>query len=700
MGCSTCMKEPENINKQLSIAEKKYRTLAEQIPAITYIADVDEAGSVRYVSPQIEQILGFSPEEWLADPELWSKQIHPDDRARVLAEYKSSCEKGQPFQSEYRCLTYDGQIVWCYNNAVLVKDDDGKPLFFQGVVSDITEYKRVTEEIRLFQAVTLAVSEARDLHDALVTVMQKVCDHTGWVYGETWKPNHDSTLLVRDRACYCSIDGFEKFPVSEEFTFSKGVGLPGLVWTIKHPMWAHDITSDLNYLHNPIVRELGLKTGVAFPIIVDNKVVNIIVFYHVKIEKKNEHLIDLISKVLLQIGSIIKRIQAEETLRESEASLANAQRIAHLGSWEWNIITNEMRWSDEIYRIFGLTPQKFGPTHEAFLNTIHPDDRGFVKESVIKALYGKAPYSVDYRIVLPDGFERIVHEQAEVIFDNAGKAIQMNGTIQDVTDIRKAEKLLRESEERLKSILDNATAVIYIKDIQGRYTFINKQFEKLFHIKRDEIKGKTPYDCFPKEIADSHLENDRKVFETKVPIQFEEAATHNDGVVHSYISIKFPLFDSTEKVYAVCGISTNITERKRMEWLIQRERDRLQKYLDIAAVMFLALDTDGKTTLINNKGCGILGCSEREVVGRNWIDTFVPQRIRDEIKILFDKVMHGEMELSEYFESQILAKNGEERTIAWHSAFLKDEKNTTIGILSSGVDITDYKKLEGEKKKN
>ncbi|MBI2471454.1 MAG: PAS domain S-box protein [Planctomycetes bacterium] len=694
------MKEMEDVNKQLRLVEEKYRTLAEQIPAITYIADIDEAGSVRYVSPQIEQILGFSPEEWLADPQLWSKQLHPDDRARVLAEYKSSCEKGLPFRSEYRCLTYDGRILWCYNNAVLVKDDAGKPLFFQGVVSDITEYKRVTEEIHLFQAVTLAVSEARDLHDALVTVMQKICDHTGWVYGETWKPNHDDTLLVRDRACYCSMDGFEKFPVSEEFTFSKGVGLPGLVWTIKHPMWAHDITSDLNYLHNPIVRELGLKTGVAFPIIVDDKVVSIIVFYHVKIEKKNEQLIALISKVLLQIVSIIKRIRAEETLRKSEAGLANAQRIAHMGSWEWDIITNEMRWSDEIYRIFDLTPQKFGPTHEAFLNTIHPDDRGLVKGSVIKALYGKAPYSVDYRIVLPDGSERIVHEQAEVVFDNAAKAIQMNGTIQDVTNIRKAEKLLRESEERLKSILDNAPAIIYIKDLQGRYTFINKQFEKLFHIKRDEIKGKTPYDCFPKEIADSHLENDRKVFETKVPMQFDEAATHNDGGVHSYISIKFPLFDSTEKVYAVCGISTNITERKRMEGLIQRERDNLQKYLDIAAVMFLVLDTDGKTTLINKKGCGILGRSEREVIGRNWIDNFVPKRIRDEIKILFSKVIHGEIEPSEYFESPILAKNGEERTIAWHSAFLKDEKNTTIGVLSSGVDISDFKKGEVGKEKN
>ena len=134
-------------------------------------------------------------------------------------------------------------------------------------------------------------------------------------------------------------------------------------------------------------------------------------------------------------------IKARTTaLIKSEVSLANAQRIAHLGNWEWNIVTNELRWSEEIYRIFGLTPQEFGATYDAFLNSVHPDDREFVKESVNKALYDKVPYSIDHRVVLPDGSERIVHEQAEVIFDSAGKAIQMNGTVQDITERRHTEE--------------------------------------------------------------------------------------------------------------------------------------------------------------------------------------------------------------------------------------------------------------------
>ena len=132
-----------------------------------------------------------------------------------------------------------------------------------------------------------------------------------------------------------------------------------------------------------------------------------------------------------------------EKLRRSEASLAEAQRIAHLGNWDWDIVKNELRWSDEIYRIFGLKPQEFGATYEAFLNSVHPDDREFVKKSVDEALFQRKYYSIDHRIVLPDASERIVHAQAEVFLDKAGMPIRMVGTIQDITGRKRTEEELR-----------------------------------------------------------------------------------------------------------------------------------------------------------------------------------------------------------------------------------------------------------------
>lgn len=151
---------------------------------------------------------------------------------------------------------------------------------------------------------------------------------------------------------------------------------------------------------------------------------------------------------------ITERKQMEQMLKENESRLLNAQRIAHLGSWDWDIVKNTLYWSDEIYRIFGLTPQEFGVTYEAFLNSVHPDDRRFVKKSVDAALYDKKPYSINHRIVLPNGTERIVHEQAEVVFDETGKPIRMVGTVHDITDLKQAEELLkkynRELEKKVK----------------------------------------------------------------------------------------------------------------------------------------------------------------------------------------------------------------------------------------------------------
>ena len=132
----------------------------------------------------------------------------------------------------------------------------------------------------------------------------------------------------------------------------------------------------------------------------------------------------------------------EEALRKSDARFINVQRIAHVGSWEWDIVKNKIQWSDEIYRIFGLTSRQFGATFESFLNSVHPADRELVKNSVQETLYRRKPYCLDFRIIQPNASVRFIHSEAEVIYDNNDHAIQMNGTSQDITDRKKIEQRL------------------------------------------------------------------------------------------------------------------------------------------------------------------------------------------------------------------------------------------------------------------
>jgi len=147
---------------------------------------------------------------------------------------------------------------------------------------------------------------------------------------------------------------------------------------------------------------------------------------------------------------ITERKRADEALIQSETRLREAQRIAHVGSWDWDIIGKKLHWSDEVYRIFGLIPQEFGATYEAFLARVSPEDRGAVDQAVNTALADPQNlYQIEHRIICPDGSERVVQEHGEVSFGADGKPVRMIGTVLDVTEQKQAEKALRKAIEEI-----------------------------------------------------------------------------------------------------------------------------------------------------------------------------------------------------------------------------------------------------------
>lgn len=170
--------------------------------------------------------------------------------------------------------------------------------------------------------------------------------------------------------------------------------------------------------------------------------------------------------------------KAYNSLKESENGLAEAQKMAHIGNWEWDIITEEAYWSDELYRIFGRNLEEPYPTYQEILNYVHPSDRDYVNNSVNRAMNGK-PYSIDYRILSADGEERIVHMQSEVIFDEKKIPIRLKGIVQDITERKKAEKALinleiarkREIHHRIKN---NLQVISSLLDLQAE-NFSNKK---------------------------------------------------------------------------------------------------------------------------------------------------------------------------------------------------------------------------------
>lgn len=180
------------------------------------------------------------------------------------------------------------------------------------------------------------------------------------------------------------------------------------------------------------------------------------------------------------------------------------------------------------------------------------------------------------------------HDELEIrVAQRTAELSKVNEQLRhEIVERQRVEQALRESEERLQAILDNSTALIYVKDTQGRYILVNQWYETLFHITAQEVKGKTDYDLFPSEMAEVYRANDRSVLEAKTALEWEELIPHDDGI-HTYLSIKFPLYDATG-AYAVCGFATDITKRKRAEEDIRKALEK-EKELGLLKSRFVTM---------------------------------------------------------------------------------------------------------------
>ncbi|MCU7849853.1 MAG: EAL domain-containing protein [Candidatus Thiodiazotropha sp. (ex Lucinoma kastoroae)] len=203
---------------------------------------------------------------------------------------------------------------------------------------------------------------------------------------------------------------------------------------------------------------------------------------------KPHHELDVMhsESLICKLDDKVKELQRErEALQQSEARLHEAQRIANIGHWEWDILTNDLCWSDQIYCLFGLQPREINPTYASFLERILPEDRENVTKAVNEALTLGVPYDIDHRICLPDGTVRFVHEQAEVFEGDTGKPIRMIGTVQDITARKLAESQLR----ILSQAVEQSPVSVVIADLDGTLEYVNPKFTEITGYSSEEVIG-------------------------------------------------------------------------------------------------------------------------------------------------------------------------------------------------------------------
>lgn len=306
----------------------------------------------------------------------------------------------------------------------------------------------------------------------------------------------------------------------------------------------------------------------------------------------------------------------------------------------------------------------------------------------------KKPVEVEHIHYEENGNPKTFALHAQPIFDDEGNVERIIERYVDISLQKEVESARIESEELSRRLFESVPIGLYRASADGKFLAANKiflnmlgfsSFEELSLVNADEIANDLGYS------RELFLETIRSEGEVK---GLEGVITRNDGTI-AYVRENAKAFkDKNGSIQYYEGSFEDITEYKRVEESLRKERDLAQKYLDIAGVMMVAIDASQKVTLINKRGCRILGWSEKDVIGKNWFDNFLPERLKKPVKTAFNKLINGDLESVEFYENPIINSNGEERIIAWHNTLLKDDFGNIIGTLSSGEDITEIKKAE------
>jgi PAS domain S-box-containing protein len=271
---------------------------------------------------------------------------------------------------------------------------------------------------------------------------------------------------------------------------------------------------------------------------------------------------------------VLARTAAESTLRANEQRLIEAQRLSHLGSWELDLRTNSLNWSEEIYRIFEIDPEQFGASYEAFLDAIHPDDREMVDQAYTGSLANRTPYAISHRLLMGDGRIKWVQERCETEFDDDGKPLISMGTVQDITERRRVETELRNSEETFRQMAENISEIFWMTDPdKHKMIYVSPVYEEVWQ-RSSESLYENPL-SFLEAIHPDDRDRVAAAFEKQAVGDYDEEyrVVRPDGTIRLIRDRAFPVTNDEGRVYRVVGIAVDITEhRRRDEQLHQAQK--------------------------------------------------------------------------------------------------------------------------------
>ena len=398
---------------------------------------------------------------------------------------------------------------------------------------------------------------------------------------------------------------------------------------------------------------------------------------------------DEIGKLIGSFNTLLNTLgEREKALKQSEAHYRTLIEKLPVGVLLQSPTSEIVMHNQVALELLGITEdQLLGKTSfDPSWNVIHDDGTPFPNacHPVPQAIKtGQAVRDVVMGVYRPNSADRVwLLVTAEPQLNLDGRVQEVICTFIDITQLMQAKGALEKNEEKLRAITDNVNAVLFLKDLEGRYLYVNKQYEALLHVASATIQGKTDHDFFPPKIADAFTRNDQRVMASGLSIEVEEQVPHSDGI-HTYLSVKLPVRDAHGTIYAVCGIATDITERIRA-----------QTELRIAATAFesqesmMITDANGIILRINRAFTESTGYTSHDAVGQTPRLLASGRHNADFFSSMWECIKRTSSWQGEIWDRR---KNGEIYPKWLNISAVKDKHGAVSNYIGTHIDITERK---------
>lgn len=568
----TDMTRLKEAQESLRASEERYRFLAEN--STDMITRHAPDGTCTYASPSAVEVTGYAPEELVGrrlDDVMGIAEERDEERFVEALETHGTQSIVGPFRRK------DGKVRWAEASYRTIRDEETDEIeALLAVTRDVTERIRQERLVHLLQRITATANEATTAAAALESTMREIAEFMEWPLAHAWIVSEDDPELLRPTGIWHDARPgvFEAFrEATEATTFALGETLPGRAMESREPEWIADVRIDEGFRRIDDVADPEVVAAFALPVVVRGDVLAVLEFFHDREAEPESRILRILGDAGHQLGQVILRQRAEERLLQREAQLAEAQRIAGLGSWTWDPTTDCVAWSRELYRIYGLDPDD-DIDRDGRRRPIHPDDIDEVDRVIEEALASRDTYSIDYRIVRSDGKVRSIHAEGQVVRAGDGEAVRVVGTAQDITERMRIEERLRRSEEDYRLLAEYASDLILRFTPEGVITYASPAAESMVGVQPTEVVGAHAAEFVHSEDLEQVADVHQRLLKEEGSRSVLFRLRHRDGslpwVESTSRAVRDPGTGRVQSIVSICRDVTENVETARAVRLLER----------------------------------------------------------------------------------------------------------------------------------